>query len=53
MIDIWMNIVTAAGLSLAAWFSVTQLMKLSNQILGLLPYLNGYYEHRTTAKNNI
>lgn len=47
MIDIWMNIVTAAGLSLAAWFAVTQLIKLSDQILGLLHYLHGYFEHRS------
>lgn len=46
MIDIWMNIVTAAGLALAAWFSVTQLMKLSERILELLSYLHGYYSRQ-------
>ena len=47
MINIWMSIVTAAGLALAAWFSVTQLMKLSERILELLSYLHGYYSRQT------
>lgn len=46
MINIWMSIVTAAGIALAAWFSVTQLMKLSERILELLSYLHGYSRNR-------